>query len=337
MSVRSELIKLIAFALVALAVFWVLWSTLLNTTSGDTNTYVADFTDVSGLHEGDNVRIAGVRVGRVEDMTLHGKTASVTLSIRADQPIFENTRVLIRYQNLVGQRYVSMVPGDGPARPLPDDGRIPVERTEPSFDLSALFNGFQPLFTVLQPAEVNKLSENIVQVLQGSGSQIPPLLAQINELTNKIADRDQIIGSVITNLNQVLANLNSKTPQFESLLDQTQRLVGGLDANTTRIFGSLEKVREFTGNADDLVRDVRPDVRTDVDRGVDVSDLLVRNKPVVQGTLDAFPEFLSALGRIGQQGSWLNLYACGINLNLGVPGVPGFGTLPSDPHTEVCR
>ncbi|WP_028937084.1 MCE family protein [Pseudonocardia spinosispora] len=336
MSVRRELIKLIAFAVVALAVLWVLWSTLLNTTSGDTKSYTADFTDVSGLHTGDNVRIAGVRVGRVDDMELIGKIARVTLTIRADQPIFENTRVLIRYQNLVGQRYVSMVAGDGPAKPLADGARIPVDRTEPSFDLSALFNGFQPLFSVLQPADVNKLSENIVQVLQGSGPQIPQLLAQINELTNKIADRDQIIGSVITNLNQVLANLNGKTPEFESLLDQTQRLVGGLDANTTRIFGSLEKVREFTGNANDLVRDIRPDVRTDVDRAVDVTNLLLDHKPVIQGTLDAFPDFLSALARISQQGAWLNLYACGINIQV-APGFPGFGTLPSDTHTEVCR
>jgi phospholipid/cholesterol/gamma-HCH transport system substrate-binding protein len=324
MSVRAELIKLIAFGLVALAVFWLLWSTLLNVTSGATRDYVADFTDVSGLHEGDNVRIAGVRVGRVDAMKLVGTHAEVTMEVQSDQPVFQNTRAVI-----------SLVPGDGAARPLPDGGRIPIERTAPSFDLSALLNGFQPLFTVLQPADVNKLSDNIVAVLQGSGPQIVPLLDQTTQLTNSIADRDQVIGSVITNLNTVLDQLAGKGPELDSLIAQSRRLVDGLNSKTDDIFGSLDKVREFTGNADDLLSDIRPDVHTDIRNANRATETFVGAKKDLGDTLDAFPPFLGGLARITQYGSWVNLYACGIQIS--IPGLPPLGTLPGDPHTEVCR
>jgi phospholipid/cholesterol/gamma-HCH transport system substrate-binding protein len=334
-SVRKELIKLIAFSLVALAVLWLLWSTLLNVTAGATKTYTADFTDVSGLREGDNVRIAGVRVGRVETMTLVGTHAEVEMSVLADQPVFENTRAVIRYQNLVGQRFVSLVPGAGPARPLPDGGRIPLERTEPSFDLSALLNGFQPLFTVLQPADVNKLSENIVAVLQGADPEIEPLLDQTTQLTNSIADRDQVIGSVITNLNTVLDQLAGKGPELDSLIDQSRRLANGLNSNTDSIFGSIERVREFTGNAEDLISDIRPDIRHDIRGASRAAEVYAGAKSDLSDTLRGFPPFLSGLARISQYGSWANLYACSIQIN--IPPLPPIGAIPGEKHTEVCR
>ncbi|HEX4252490.1 MAG TPA: MCE family protein [Pseudonocardia sp.] len=335
MSVRRELIKLIAFALVALAVLWLLWSTLLNVVSGETKSYVADFTDVSGLHEGDNVRIAGVRVGRVDALKLVDTHAEVTLTVQANQPVFENTRAVIRYQNLIGQRFVSLVPGPGAARPLPDGGRIPIGHTEPSFDLSALLNGFQPLFTVLQPADVNKLSDSIVAVLQGSGPEIDPLLDQTTQLTNSIADRDQIVGNVITNLNTVLDQLSGKGPELDSLIAQSRRLVDGLNSNTDEIFGSVERVREFTGNADDLISDIRSDVHTDVRNANRASETFVNAKGELDDTLTAFPTFLGGLARVTQYGSWLNLYACSITIN--IPPLPGIGTFPGDTHSEVCR
>jgi phospholipid/cholesterol/gamma-HCH transport system substrate-binding protein len=336
MSVRKELFKLIAFGLVAAGLFWLLYSTLLNVTNGATKTYTADFTDVSGLHEGDNVRIAGVRVGRVEKMTLVDTHAEVELSVLADQPVFENTRAVIRYQNLVGQRFVSLVPGAGAARPLPDGGRIPIQDTEPSFDLSALLNGFQPLFSVLQPADVNKLSDTIVAVLQGSGPEIVPLLDQTTQLTNSIADRDQVIGSVITNLNTVLDQLAGKGPELDSLIDQSRRLVNGLNSNTDTIFGSVQRVREFTGNADDLISDIRPDIHHDIRSANRAAEVFVGAKSDLNATLEGFPPFLAGLARIGSYGSWLNLYACSISINVPVIQKVVLG-LPGDTHTEVCR
>jgi phospholipid/cholesterol/gamma-HCH transport system substrate-binding protein len=335
--VRGELIKLTVFVLVALVILWGLWSVLLNATAGQTKTYTAEFTDASGLVEGDNVRIAGVRVGRVDSLELDGARAAVTFSVEAARPVFQNTRVEIRYQNLIGQRYVALVPGAGPAAPLPDGATIPVARTQPSFDLSALFNGFQPLFSVLKPDDVNRLSANLLQVLQGSQPEIGPLLGQITQVTNSIADRDQLLGAVIVNLNQVLGNLAEQGPRFYTLLDQGQRLVDGLNQNSGPLFDSVDRLSGLVGRTDDLVSDIAPDVTYDVKNARRATGVFVDNRRELRDTLQAFPSFLNSLGRISSYGSYINLYACNLSIGL-VPNTPPvrLGT-PGDPHSEVCR
>jgi len=215
-----------------------------------------------------------------------------------------------------------------------------IQATEPSFDLSALLNGFQPLFTVLQPADVNKLSENIVQVLQGADPEIDPLLEQTTQLTNSIADRDQVIGSVITNLNTVLDQLAGKGPELDSLIHQSRRLVDGLNSNTDSIFGSVQRVREFTGNAEDLISDIRPDIRRDIRSASRAAEVYADAKSDLSDTLRAFPPFLAGVARVTQYGSWVNLYACSISVN--IPPVAEINLdvlkpLVGDTHSEVCR
>ncbi|HEY9413712.1 MAG TPA: MlaD family protein [Pseudonocardia sp.] len=333
----GQLVKLAIFAAIALLLMWILGSTLLNATNAPTRSYVAEFTDVTGLHEGDNVRVAGVRVGRVEDVELAATHADVTISVRSDQPVFENTRVLIRYQNLVGVRYVALVPGDGPARPLAEGAHIPASRTEPSFDLSALFNGFAPLFAVLQPAELNQLAGNLVQVLQGSGPEISPLLRQVATLTNTIADRDQVIGSVIDNLNAVLDQLATKGPQTDELITQGRRLVDGLNANTGPFFTALDKVRTFSGDAQDLLDDVRPDLRDTIRRGADAADVFNGQRDELKQVLTGAPPALAGLDRAMQYGSWVNFYLCEGTVTAPGTGTTLYGPTPQDTHTEVCR
>ena len=331
------LIKLTAFAVAAILATMLIWSTLNNAVNGSTNSYTADFTDVTGLHDKDDVRIAGVKVGRIEDIRLVDNHASVTFTVLTSQPIFENTRALIRYQNLIGQRYLALVPGTGATKPLPDGARIPQDRTEPSFDLSALLNGFEPLFSLLEPNDINKLSDTIIQVLQGSGPAMNTLLTQTAELTTKFASRDEVIGQVLDNLTIVLGHLATKGDQFHDLIVQTQGLVNGLTRNADPIVGAMESIHRVAGNVSGLIEDIRPAVKTDLAKLNQVAGLFLSQGPLVAGTLQELPNFLGSLARVTQSGSWLNLYACEIDLGLG--GFPS-GVLPpllGTKHTEVCR
>ncbi|WP_345616732.1 MlaD family protein, partial [Nocardia iowensis] len=170
MNVRAPLIGFSLFATAAVLATVLVWNTLSRIVPGTTNTYSAVFTDVLGLKQGDDVRMAGVRVGKVEKIDLvHGPNnnkyvAEVTFVVQRDQTLFDDTKALVRYQNLIGQRYVALAPGksSSPAQ-LKNNGSIPLERTEPSFDVSGLLNGFQPLFQALQPEQVNRLSETFIQ------------------------------------------------------------------------------------------------------------------------------------------------------------------------------
>ncbi|WP_020668781.1 MCE family protein [Amycolatopsis nigrescens] len=336
-SVKGPLVKLTVVAVAAVLASVLVYSTLRNTVSGTTQTYVAEFTDVTGLHEGDDVRIAGVKVGRIESMALTGVRADVSFTVQTDQPVFANTRALIRYQNLIGQRYLALLPGSGASQPLGDGARIPPERTEPSLDLSALLNGFEPLFSMLEPADINQLSGTIIGVLQGEGPALNSLLSQSAALTGKLAERDQVLGDVLTKLTGALDHLAGKDAEFERLIGQAKHLVGSFDGKTGPIFGAMERIDKVSGNISGLLEDIRPALRADLGKFNQVAGLFLKEGPDVEATLQAFPGFLGGLARVSQYGSWLNLYACSIDINLAPFPVGLLPQLAGGKQSEVCR
>ncbi|MGC7298994.1 MCE family protein, partial [Mycobacteroides abscessus subsp. massiliense] len=180
--------------------------------SGSTTAYSAIFTDVYGLREGDDVRMAGVRVGRVQKIELvDNERARVDFVVQNDQKLYGNTIASVTYQNIVGQRYVGLSPGKsgGPAGDtvLAAGATIPVERTDPSFDVTTLLNGYEPLFSTLSPEQADNLTKGVIQSLQGDNASIVTLVSQTSTLTKAFAGRDQALGSAITSLNTVTGNL----------------------------------------------------------------------------------------------------------------------------------
>ena len=170
--------------------------------------YSAVFSNVSGLKGGNFVRIAGVEVGKVRNMTLHKDgTVTVEFAIDKDLTLTEGTKAAVRYENLIGDRYLSLEEGPGSVRKLQAGQTIPLERTSPALDVDALLGGFRPLFRALDPDQVNALSGELLRVFQGQGGTISSVLSQTSALTSTLAGRDQLIGEVITNLNTVLGDL----------------------------------------------------------------------------------------------------------------------------------
>ncbi|MGO9102980.1 MAG: MlaD family protein, partial [Mycobacterium sp.] len=150
MRFRGPLIGLSLFMIVALTLTWLVYVSLRRDVAGKTASYSAVFTDVYGLREGDDVRMAGVRVGRVEKIDLDGKLAQVSFVVQQEQRLFGNTVASVTYQNIVGQRYLGLSLGkEGSPDQLAPGSVIPLERTEPSFDVTALLNGYEPLFSLL--------------------------------------------------------------------------------------------------------------------------------------------------------------------------------------------
>src|SRR5882757_2172542 len=208
MNYRKPLIGLTLFVVMAIVLTWMVFVTLRREIAGPTNTYSATFTDISGMHPGDDVRVAGIRVGRVDSVDLEGTLAKVTFRVQKDQVLYSNTIASVTYQNIIGQRYLGLSPGPaGDQKPLADRGQIPLEHTEPSFDIAYLLNGFEPLLTLLDPQQVDNLTNGIIQALQGDSGSVLTLITQTSALTESFAGPDQILGELITNLNDVVTNL----------------------------------------------------------------------------------------------------------------------------------
>ena len=332
----SALVKLVIFAVVTLLATGLLAQTL-GAFPPDGVTYRARFTDVTGLLSGDDVRIAGVRVGKVKDITVVDDTvAEVAFTVDRDVPVATSVRAKIRYRNLVGQRYVALSEGPGDGRPLRANGLIPLGQTTPALDLTVLFNGFRPLFTALNPDDVNKLAYEIIQVLQGEGGTVASLLQRTASLTNTLADRDAVIGRVVTNLNSVLGTLASRDRELDQSIAQLQQFVSGLSADRTAIGDALVNLGELTGTTASLLRDVRPPLAADV-RALDtLAGTLDRNSAVIDGTLGRLPQRYESLTRVASYGSWFNYYLCDFDGRVAVAGQPPLNPATFSAATARC-
>ena len=204
MKFRAPLIGLSIFMTIAIAATWLVYVTLRRDVAGPTTPYAAVFTDVYGLRIGDDVRMAGVRVGRVENIELAGDLAEVSFVVQNDQHLYGNTVASVTYQNIIGQRYLGLSLGEaGPRNQLPVGSVITVRQTNPSFDVGKVLNGFEPLFSLLNPKQADDLAKGVIQSLQGEKASIPLLVDQTSTLTQTLAGRDQVLGDVITSLNRV--------------------------------------------------------------------------------------------------------------------------------------
>jgi phospholipid/cholesterol/gamma-HCH transport system substrate-binding protein len=320
MSVRVPLLKLVAFAAVTVLLTAMLAQTLGSLSDGGT-TYRARFTDVTGLLEGDDVRIAGVRVGQIEGIRVADNTvAEVEFTVDEDILLATGVRAKIRYRNLVGQRYVALAEGPGDGRPLRPGGLIPLAQTTPALDLTVLFNGFRPLFTALTPEDVNKLAYEIIQVLQGEGPTVTSLLRRTASLTNTLADRDEVIGRVVTNLNGVLSTLASRDESLDTTIAQLQSFVSGLSADRVAIGEAVANLGELTGATADLLHDARPAIQADVASLEQVAGTLNRNSAVIDRTLGTLPGRYESVTRVASYGSWLNFFLCDFDGRVAIPG-----------------
>jgi len=327
----ASLIKLIIFALVTLVTFGTLAATIANISFGDRSTYTAVFSDVTGLATGQDVRIAGVRVGEITKIGIDKDRTSAIVDFRAARSsvLTRGTIATIKYRNLVGERYLALSQGPGPATPLRDGDTLARDHTRSALDLTVLFNGFKPLFAALSPKDVNDLSAEIISVLQGEGGNINSLLTRTASLTSTLADRDQVIGRTITNLNAVLGTVDAHDKALGDLLDQLQRFVSGLAGDRTAIGTSLTNINNVAGQTADLLANGRPGIKADVANLGLLTTLL--NKPSNTAAFEKFlatsPGKLETLTRTATYGSWFNFYLCRFNGTVVLPD--GATTSPS--------
>jgi len=328
-SIRTELTKLLVFVLVAGTCGLVLAQSLSRTRVGPSDSYRAILVNAAGLEEGDLVRVSGVVVGQVDDVSIgDDNDIEIEFHVGQDQPVTDATRLLVRYENLLGDRYVELAQEPGQGNALKPGAVIPRERTVPALDLDVLLNGFKPLFAGLEPEQVNELATSIVQTLQGRAGTVEQLLARTGALTNGIADRDKSIGRLVENLNVVLATLDRNDSQLRGTVSQLQQLVSGLAKDRDPLGQAVTGIEAMTVSMTGLLEAVRPSLKTDVHRARLVAAIVNRNEKELRSLLADVPRALQILSRVGSHGAFFNFYLCGVDLRITGPNgpldVPGF-------------
>ena len=294
-----------------------------------TNSYSAEFANATGLRAGQFVRISGAEAGKVKkvDLVDGDKRVLVTFSVDNTVQLYQSTTAQIRYQDLIGNRYLELSrgTGEGAERALPPGGFIPLSRTQPALDLDALIGGFRPLFRALDPQKVNTIASSIITVFQGEGGTIDDILDQTAQLTDRLAESDQAIGEVINNLNTVLDTTVRHRKQFDDTVDKFEVLITGLKGKADPLADGIAHISNAAGTLADVLTDNRELLHDTVGRLEVVLAPLVDHSDQVDDLLTKMPVAFNAIGRIGgTYGDFFNYYLCDVSVKLNglQPGGP---------------
>ena len=317
----GSLVRLLIFLVVAgfFAVMEI--NTLTGPHVGTTDTYYAMFTGpdgVSGLRDGNPVRVAGVAVGKVTSVALvDSRHAKVTFTANRNQTLTTRTNAVVRYANLLGQRYLALTQGSGTGSgtKIAPGATIPDSRTAPALSLTDLFNGFRPLFSALTPDQVNELSRDIIDVLQGQGARLQDLVARTADLTSNFAARDQTFGTVLDSLTKLLGTVAQHDNELADMVTSLHGLTDQLHREGPAITGSLDGVDQLIGSVSNLFQNLNQhNLPGDIADAAAITKVLAGNTPTVQKLVSGFAKAFKTFARVSQNGNWFNVYVCNITV-----------------------
>lgn len=327
----GSFVKLMIFLVVTGVMTALLAAVIGNATFNKTKEYKAIFSDTTSLVVGDDVRIAGVRVGNVKNVQVNSAdSAEVTMRVDADVTLTQSTHATLRYRNMIGQRYVALDEGDGDSVARLKPGQtIGLKQTTPALDLTNLFGGFRPLFEALSPEDTNQLAYELIQVFQGESGTVESLLAHTGSFTKTLSDRDELIGSVIDNLTVVLTSFNERDDELSTTISTLQQLITGLKDDRGVLTDSLDDIATLTGETAGLLGDTRPALTQDIKSLRKLTSQIGTKQALrdLDRTLSILPIKIDRIGRTSQYGSFFNFFICDLGVNGKVPslsGVPGW-------------
>jgi phospholipid/cholesterol/gamma-HCH transport system substrate-binding protein len=313
--------RLTVFVIVAALGMFALLTIFAQFRFGEARTFRAVFTNVTGLQNGNFVRIAGVEVGKVRDIQLNAdSTVTVEFSAEDSVVLTEGSRAAIRYDNVIGGRYLALEEGAGSPTILQPGATIPVDRTSPALDLDALIGGFRPLFRALDPNQVNALSGQLLSALQGQGATIGSFLSQTAALTNTLADRDQLVGQVVINLNTVLGSLGDQKEKFGTAIDSLTEIVHTLESRKGDLANAVAYTNASAASIADLLARARPPLINTIKETDRAAGIVVADHDYVDNLLATLPDSYRILGRQGLNGDYFSFYLCDLVLKVNGKG-----------------
>jgi phospholipid/cholesterol/gamma-HCH transport system substrate-binding protein len=313
----GTLIKFAVFATVMALLTGFLFVAFGQYRSGSTSGYSAVFADASRLKTGDSVRVAGVRVGTVKDISLQSDK-SVVVDFDADRNIVltTGTKAAVRYLNLVGDRYLELIDSPGSTRVVAAGSQIPEERTAGALDLDLLLGGLRPVIQGLNPQDVNALTSSLIQILQGQGDSLESLMSKTSSFSNGLADHDQVIQQLIQNLDTVVGTLAKDGDKFSGTVDRLEKLISGLSEDRDPIGTAITALDNGTASIASLLTEARPPLKGTVDQLNRLAPLLSDNQIVLDRALQKAPDNYRKLARLGAYGSWIMYYICGLSIRV---------------------
>jgi len=287
---------------------------------GPSNTYHANFIDATRLKGGQKVRIAGVPVGSVKNVKLNpDNTVDVAFTVDKRYTLYSSTRAVIRYDNLVGDRFLEITSGPGELRKLRPGATIDQQHTAPALDLDALLGGLRPVLKGLDADQINTVSSYVIELLQGQGGALSNLLADTAAFGSTLGARDQVIGDVINNLNAVLTTVDAKGAQFSASVDELQKLITGLARGRDAVAGAIPPLASTTSDLTEFLKRGRRPLQGNIENVRPLATEIDDRKAEVNNDIEQLGEDYLRLSALGAYGAYFNIYFCTVSLKINGP------------------
>ncbi|MEW5808757.1 MAG: MCE family protein [Actinomycetota bacterium] len=332
-------LKVAVFSTAMILVLGVLIVTFGQFRFGSTVSYRAEFDSVARLRTGQDVRIAGIPVGTVNDIVIDGDHVDVEFDLDRQYQLYTSTRALIRYENLVGDRFLEITTGPGTLEKLPEGATIPRTNTEPALDLDALLGGLRPVLKGLDAGKVNEVSNAVIELLQGKGGDLAEVLSDTGAFTQTLAARDELIGEVISNVKTVLSTLDDKNGQLDTSVDQLQQLIMTLSEGRDPVAGATPPLASAQADLTELLTAARRPIQGILENARPLATVLDDRKQELNASIEPLAEDYLKLNALGAYGAFFNIYFCQLKFKVNGPAgsdllIPAIA--PPDPNKGRC-
>ncbi|WP_020101011.1 MCE family protein [Mycobacterium sp. 360MFTsu5.1] len=282
--------------------------------------YHAQFTDASRLTAGQDVRMAGLPVGKVDRVSLSAdNTVDVLFSVDSRYRLYTSTRAVICYLNLTGDRYLELAFAAGDLHALAAGATIPLSHTQPAVDLDALLGGLRPVLKGLDGDKVNAITAAVIDLLQGQGGAVSQLLSTTGNFAQNLSGRDQHIGDVVTNLNVVLGTVDSKSRQFGTSIDTLQQLLTGLARDRDSLAGAIAPLAASSAEMTQMLERGRRPVQGVLENVRPFAQRAYERKAEVNAAIEPLAESYLRLNSLGAYGAFFNIFFCSSRIKLSGP------------------
>ncbi|MFM9373642.1 MCE family protein [Streptomyces sp. Da 82-17] len=277
---------------------------------GGGTTYSAHFSEAAGLGGGDEVRIAGVKVGQVDEVALDGARVRVTFTVDEGTWIGDRTTAAIAIKTVLGEKYVALDPV-GSARQDPG-ARIPLARTTSPYDVTEAFRDLSGTIDEIDTARLAESFETISETFENSPPDVRAAAKGLSDLSRTVSKRDTELARLLAASKKLTKSLKDKRSSFETIVEDGGELLGELKGRRAAIkallTGSRDLGRQLSGLVSDNDRQLGPTLKA-LDR---VTAVLERNQGKLDRTLSLVGPYYRLIGNTLGSGRWFDSYLCGV-------------------------
>jgi phospholipid/cholesterol/gamma-HCH transport system substrate-binding protein len=273
---------------------------------GGGDTYSAAFSEAGGLKPDDEVRIAGVRVGKVESVALEGDHVKVTFRVKTDSDFGDLTRAAIKVKTLLGAMYLSLEPaGEGQ---LEAGSEIPVERTSSPYDVVKAFSGLAETSAVIDTNQLAASLTTLADLTRNTPEEFRSALTGVSALSQNIAARDDQINSLLKNLKRVSTVLNARDQDIVGLMRDSDVLFRALVQRREAIHRLLVSTADLSAELTSLVKSTRADLKPALSNLESVLAVLNKNEDNIDNSLRLMAPFYRVFANTLGNGPWFDTY-----------------------------